>query len=160
MTRVLLYETPVDLLSMEETVERAALAMRTKTRIRHTALNVAKLIKLDSDPELAQDVRESDIVGIDGMGVAWALKLFGVDRAERVPGVDLFLAILEFSAFRSFTTGHNPGTFGFTCLDQARDMLIMFLGVHRPHTGTMIQRVTDLKLIHTLGNHFQELIPD
>lgn len=108
MTRVLLYETPVDLLSMEETVERAALAMRTKTRIRHTALNVAKLIKLDSDPELAQDVRESDIVGIDGMGVAWALKLFGVEQAERVPGVDLFLAILEFSAkagFKPFILG-------------------------------------------------------
>ena len=98
MTRIRFYGTPVDLLSMEQTLALAKGAMETGGRVRHTALNVAKLVKLRSDTELAQDVRESDIVGIDGMGIVWGLALFGVRRAERVSGVDLMLELMALCA--------------------------------------------------------------
>lgn len=108
MTRILFYKTPVDLLSMEQTLTAAESAMESGKNLRHTALNVAKLIKLDKDPELAQDVRESDLVGLDGMGIVWALKLFGVKQAERVSGVDLMLEIMRKCA----KTGRKPYILG------------------------------------------------
>jgi N-acetylglucosaminyldiphosphoundecaprenol N-acetyl-beta-D-mannosaminyltransferase len=112
MTRIRFYGTPVDLLSMDETIARADAAMRTKSSIRHTALNVAKLVKLQRDPELATDVIESDIVGIDGMGIIVGLRLFGIRKAERVSGVDLMLRLLEHCAregYRPYILGARQG---------------------------------------------------
>ena len=108
MSRIRFYGTPVDLLNMEQTVAAADAAMTERRRLRHTALNVAKLVKLESDPELAQDVRESDLLGIDGMGVVYALKLFGVTQAERVSGVDLMLEVMNLCAH----TGRKPFILG------------------------------------------------
>ncbi|RDC59689.1 N-acetylglucosaminyldiphosphoundecaprenol N-acetyl-beta-D-mannosaminyltransferase [Alteripontixanthobacter maritimus] len=112
--RIRFFDTPVDLLTMDQTVARAEAAMSARDTdpasppVRHTALNVAKLIKLDKDPELAADVRGSDIIGIDGMGIVLGLKMFGVDGAQRVPGVDLFLELLAHCA----RTGRRPYILG------------------------------------------------
>ena len=46
--------------------------MRTRQRLQHVALNVAKFVNMRFDFVLATDVASSDIVGIDGMGVVWA----------------------------------------------------------------------------------------
>ena len=102
MTRIRFFGTPVDLIGMEETLARAEHAMTTRTLTRHTALNVAKLVKLESDPLLAEDVRGSDIVGIDGQGIIYGLNLFGVKSAQRVAGVDLFLELLALCAKKGF----------------------------------------------------------
>lgn len=97
--RILLLGVPVDTLSRSESVDIAAAAMRGRSKpVRHVALNVAKFIKMRSDPDLAADVAESDIVGIDGMGIVWALRMFGVKGVVRVPGVDLMFDLLEWCA--------------------------------------------------------------
>lgn len=108
MTRVFFFGAPVDLLSMEETLTIAERAMAGGARVRHTALNVAKLVKMRADRLLGEDVRGSDLVGIDGAGIAWGLALFGVRGAERVAGVDLFLNLLD----RCARTGHRPYVLG------------------------------------------------
>ena len=108
LTRIAFLDVPVDLLDLEQTVARAEAAMASRTPIRHVALNVAKLVKLGRDPLLAADVRESDIVGIDGMGIAWALRLFGLGHVERVPGVDLMEALMAHCA----RTGRRPYVLG------------------------------------------------
>ena len=108
MSRVSFFGVPVDLLSMEETVAVAERAMAERTPTRHTALNVAKLIKMKSDPLLAEDVAGSDIIGIDGAGIAWGLSLFGTRDVERVAGVDLFENILALCA----RTGRRPYILG------------------------------------------------
>ncbi len=96
--RVTLFDTPVDILTMEETVRRAVDAMHSRTRCQHVALNVAKLVNARSDAELDRDVRDSDIVGIDGMGIAFALKAMGHAVPERVAGVDLFEELIRVCA--------------------------------------------------------------
>lgn len=106
--RVFFLDAPVDLLSFEDTVERAVAAMHNRQPIRHVALNVAKLVKMRSDAELRRDVEESDIVGIDGMGIVYGLKLFGEFGATRVSGCDLMMALLERCAkggFRPYILG-------------------------------------------------------
>jgi len=100
--RVSLFDTPVDILSMTETLDMATTAMTTRKRCQHVALNIAKLVNARTDRELDQDVRDSDIVGIDGMGVVLALKLAGHQVPERVAGVDLFERLMAVCAERGF----------------------------------------------------------
>jgi N-acetylglucosaminyldiphosphoundecaprenol N-acetyl-beta-D-mannosaminyltransferase len=63
-------------------------------------------------PELWRDVVESDIVGIDGMGILWGSRLLGLKAHERVAGIDLFKAILglcDRKRFRPFFLGARDG---------------------------------------------------
>ncbi|MEM6266863.1 MAG: WecB/TagA/CpsF family glycosyltransferase, partial [Pseudomonadota bacterium] len=106
--RLKFFNANIDLLSLEELVDLAERAMAQKVMMRHTALNVAKLVNMRSDEELASDVNTSDIVGIDGKGIVYGLRLFGVPKAERVAGIDLFYAILEHCA----QTGRRPFVLG------------------------------------------------
>lgn len=102
---------PVDILTEPETIAAAVRAMRAGVRCQHVALNVAKLVKARSDPELDRDIRDSDIIGIDGMGIALALRLLGQRRAPRVAGIDLFENLIAECAregFRPFLLGASP----------------------------------------------------
>ncbi len=100
--------TPVDLLDFKSTLERAELAMATRDKCVHVALNTAKLVKLQDDVALRDDVHGGDIIGIDGMGIVLALRWLKGLAAERVPGVDLMNALLQLSAkkgYRPFVLG-------------------------------------------------------
>jgi N-acetylglucosaminyldiphosphoundecaprenol N-acetyl-beta-D-mannosaminyltransferase len=87
--------TPIDLLTLEQTVIRAVDAMLMRTPTHHVALNVAKLVNMRRNDELKCDVNESHIVGIDGMGIVWGARALGIDVPERVSGVDLMERLLE-----------------------------------------------------------------
>ena len=100
--RVSLFDTPVDILTMDDTAAMAVRSMETRTRCQHVALNVAKLVNARTDKELDQDVRDSDIVGIDGMGIVLVLKVAGHQVPERVTGVDLFERLMADCAERGF----------------------------------------------------------
>jgi N-acetylglucosaminyldiphosphoundecaprenol N-acetyl-beta-D-mannosaminyltransferase len=93
---------PIDLLTFDQTVDIARRAMETRQTVQHVALNVAKLVKAQTDIELRRDVSESDIVGIDGMGIVWGARALGVDVPERVPGVDLMERLLALCAAQGF----------------------------------------------------------
>jgi N-acetylglucosaminyldiphosphoundecaprenol N-acetyl-beta-D-mannosaminyltransferase len=100
--RVELLNVPLDVLTLEQTVERAVKSMRTRRRTQHVAMNVAKFVKLRVDHVLRNDVIESDIVGIDGMGIVLGLRMAGIAGAERVAGVDLMLHLLQACAREGF----------------------------------------------------------
>ncbi|MEE9433105.1 MAG: WecB/TagA/CpsF family glycosyltransferase [Sphingorhabdus sp.] len=100
--------TPVDILDFDATLVRAEQAMESREQCVHVALNVAKFVKLQDDLELRRDVHGGDIIGIDGMGIAWALKLLGGNEVPRVTGVDLMTALLGLCAqkgYRPFILG-------------------------------------------------------
>src|SRR5262245_2509413 len=112
---------PIDVLTMAETVDRARAAMQNRTRLQHVALNVAKFVNMRSDPVLCSDVMESDLVGIDGMGIVLAARWFGIPVKERVAGVDLFQEIMTVCA----TDGFLPFFLGATpdVLNKAADVI-------------------------------------
>jgi len=96
------------MLTMTETVDLARQAMRSRSRLHHVALNVAKLVNMRSDPVLAADVAGSDIVGLDGMGVVWGARCLGIPASTRVSGVDLLvelLAVCETEGFKPYFLG-------------------------------------------------------
>lgn len=108
--RVTLFGLPVDLLSYRETVERILAAIAAGERCQHVALNVAKLVNARTNAELDRDIRDSDIVGIDGMGIVYALRLLGHPLCERVAGADLFESLMAECAAR----GLRPYLLGAT----------------------------------------------
>lgn len=93
---------PIDLLTLEQTVGRAMDAMLMRKQTHHVALNVAKLVNMRRNNELQRDVRESHIVGVDGMGVVWGARALGIPVPERVSGVDLMERLLEVCALLEF----------------------------------------------------------
>lgn len=102
---------PVDILSMAETVDLARRAMRSRQRLQHVALNVAKLVNMRLDPVLAADVADSDVVSIDGMGIVWGARALGLPVKSRVAGVDLLselLAVCAHEGFKPYFLGATP----------------------------------------------------
>src|SRR5436190_20059747 len=106
-----IFDCPIDVLTKAETVEIVREAMRIRKPITHVALNVAKLVNMRSDPILDKDVKNSDLIGIDGMGIVLAARILGLDVKERVAGIDLFEEVLGTCAkdgFRPFFLGATP----------------------------------------------------
>lgn len=93
---------PIDILTMAETIELARQAMRSRQRLQHVALNVAKFVNMRADPVLAGDIITSDLVGIDGMGIVWAARILGLPVKERVSGIDLLVQLLSLCAKEGF----------------------------------------------------------
>lgn len=104
---------PVDVLTMTETVDLARDSMRNKKRLQHVALNVAKLVNTRSDPILAADVANSDLISIDGMGIVWGARLLDLPVKERVAGIDLLIELLSVcqeDGFRPYFLGATDET--------------------------------------------------
>ena len=136
--RITYFGVPVDLLTLEQTVALAGEAMLSGKPRRHVALNVAKFVKMRTDEELDRDVRESDIVGIDGMGIALGLKLFG-ENAVRVPGIDLMEALVSWCAKngkKPFILGAKQEALETAARNlQARYPGLEFAGLHNGYWG-------------------------
>lgn len=94
--------------SMHETIDKFHEALKNRTRLHHGAMNVAKLVRCQTQPELRADIESSDIISIDGMGVLWGARMLGHHVPERVTGIDLMHEILklcEREGFRPFFWG-------------------------------------------------------
>jgi N-acetylglucosaminyldiphosphoundecaprenol N-acetyl-beta-D-mannosaminyltransferase len=100
MNRFELFGCPMDSADMDETVAWIADRVERRTFTQHVVVNVAKLVHMQKDADLAASVRQCDLVNIDGMGVVWGARLLGHDVPERVTGVDLFERLLAMAAGR------------------------------------------------------------
>ena len=102
--------SPLDAITTQQTVAMALEAMHSRAKLTHVALNVAKLVNMQANSILRNDVRSADIIGVDGMGILWGARLLGFDIPERVSGIDLMDAILGKCA----STGYRPFFLGGT----------------------------------------------
>jgi N-acetylglucosaminyldiphosphoundecaprenol N-acetyl-beta-D-mannosaminyltransferase len=102
MNRIELFGCPMDISTMSETVTWISSRIAARQFTQHVVVNVAKLVNMQSDPELAASVRACDIVNIDGMGVVWGARMLGHSVPERVAGVDLFGHLLQDAAEHEF----------------------------------------------------------
>jgi N-acetylglucosaminyldiphosphoundecaprenol N-acetyl-beta-D-mannosaminyltransferase len=100
--RVVFLGAPMHLLTMEETLALAAQAMSQRIPLHHTVINVAKFVNMQSNEELHQDVSDADLINVDGMGIAWGARLFGIGVPERVAGVDIMERLFALCAQRGF----------------------------------------------------------
>ncbi|GFK33459.1 UDP-N-acetyl-D-mannosaminuronic acid transferase [Vibrio cholerae] len=98
MKRINFLGSPMDVASMSETIALIRDRILRQEFTQHVVVNVAKLVNMRKDPELAQSVTECDIINIDGMGVVWGARFLGHQVPERVAGVDLFLELNAMAA--------------------------------------------------------------
>ncbi|MCW5701081.1 MAG: WecB/TagA/CpsF family glycosyltransferase [Bradyrhizobium sp.] len=109
--RAVFLGSPMHLLTMEETLRLAIEAMTERKPLHHTVVNVAKLVTMQTDEELRRDVTEADLINVDGMGIVWGARMFGITIPERVAGVDIMERLLALCArrgFRPFLLGAEP----------------------------------------------------
>jgi N-acetylglucosaminyldiphosphoundecaprenol N-acetyl-beta-D-mannosaminyltransferase len=132
--RIEMRGTPVDILTEDETLSRIEKAMASRVRLQHVALNVAKLMSLQKNAELREDVISSDIVGIDGMGIVLAIKLLGYSNVTRMSGVDVMnstLALCAREGYRPFFLGAKPDIVkAAVLLARTRYPGLVFAGYH------------------------------
>jgi N-acetylglucosaminyldiphosphoundecaprenol N-acetyl-beta-D-mannosaminyltransferase len=134
MKRIELFSCPMDIATMDETVNWIGSRIERKQFTQHVVVNVAKLVHMQADAELAASVRACDIVNIDGMGVVWGARLLGFPVRERVAGVDLFERLLQMAAQRSlpvFLLGATDAVVARTAtLVSARHSGLQIAGYH------------------------------
>ncbi|GAA3912687.1 WecB/TagA/CpsF family glycosyltransferase [Litoribacillus peritrichatus] len=103
MDRIEFLGAPMDSATMSDTVSLIADRIERKDFLQHVVVNVAKLINMRKDEELAQSIKECDLINIDGMGVVLGARFMGHKVPERVAGVDLFHNLLDMSVERGFS---------------------------------------------------------
>jgi len=96
--RVTLLGCEVNVLSLEQSVEAVASIVQRGVSMQHCVVNAAKLVAMRDDPELRRIVLDCPIVNADGQAVVWAARLLGTPLPERVAGIDLLHALLEWAA--------------------------------------------------------------
>lgn len=111
MQEINLFGIKINPLTMQETItyiENNIICH--KTNIKHTVVNVAKLVYLQKDKKLKEAVISSDLVNVDGMPILWVARLLGQRIPERVAGIDLFQALVK----RASEKGYKPYFLGGT----------------------------------------------
>lgn len=97
MERVLIMDTYIDNLSMDETIEYVDEFIRNKKPLHLVGVNADKINELQKNSRLKKIINESDIINADGMSVVWASKVLKTPLKERVAGIDLMYELLKLS---------------------------------------------------------------
>ncbi|NML20608.1 WecB/TagA/CpsF family glycosyltransferase [Pseudoflavitalea sp. G-6-1-2] len=100
--RINILGTPVDDLTMEETLSLISSAIENKRNIHHTVVNAGKIVSMHENPELKESVVNADLINADGQAVVWASKLFGHPLKERVAGIDLMKNLVELAHKKNY----------------------------------------------------------
>ena len=77
MSRITFLDSPMDAVSMSESVNSIKQRIQSGQFTQHVVVNVAKLVNMKNDPELARSVTECDIINIDVTSIFCPQKLEG-----------------------------------------------------------------------------------
>ncbi len=121
-SRAIVLGCQIDRLSMSQTLARCEELIARRDFAQHVAINAAKLVAMQRDPELRHIVEACELVSADGQSVVWASRLLGDPLPERVAGIDLMFelfALAERRGFRIFILGARADV-----LEQARTKIL------------------------------------
>ena len=105
-----LFGIPLAAVTMDETVRLVDAAVADRRPLQIGMVNAAKVVNMQRDPRLRDDVLASHLVLADGMAVVWAGRLARRAVPERVAGIDLMYRLLDRAAER----GHRVFCLGAT----------------------------------------------
>jgi N-acetylglucosaminyldiphosphoundecaprenol N-acetyl-beta-D-mannosaminyltransferase len=100
--RINILGTPVDNLTMQETLDLLNLAIINNQHILHTVVNAGKIVSMQEDLELRESVTQADLINADGQSVVWASRLLGRPLKERVAGIDLMENLVELAHLKNY----------------------------------------------------------
>ncbi|MCG3147376.1 MAG: UDP-N-acetyl-D-mannosaminuronic acid transferase [Verrucomicrobiae bacterium] len=88
--KVVLFDVPIDNLTMGETVARIEEMIHSGKPHQHVVVNVDKIVKLQRDQVLREAILGCDLINADGQPIVWASRILQNPLKERVTGIDLF----------------------------------------------------------------------
>ncbi len=97
-SRIHVLGSPLDALSMEQTVDRCRELAHDGGIHQHVVLNAAKVVALQSDERLRSIIASCSVINADGMAVVWGARFLGHEVPERVAGIDLFVELVGAAA--------------------------------------------------------------
>ncbi len=113
-TRVRIGQALVDCASFEQTVDRILSLARNAEHFAYVVTpNAQHITLLESDERLRDIYDNASVVTPDGVSLLMAARLLGSRIGQRIPGVDLFVALCQAAAaarLRVFLLGGNPGS--------------------------------------------------
>ncbi|HEY8487861.1 MAG TPA: WecB/TagA/CpsF family glycosyltransferase [Thermaerobacter sp.] len=148
--RIELLGLPLDALTFDETVQTIVERVRRGEPTLQVSMNAAKYVRAAEDPLLRAFIRRAHLVSPDGAGPLWAARRFGLRVPERVPGVDLMMALLPEAARHGwpvFLLGARPEVVERAAAEAARRWPgLQVAGTHhgyfRPdEEGAVVERV-------------------
>ena len=102
MKKTTIFNTNIDNLSMQETLQKVKQAISAKTQLHHVVVNAGKIVAMQSDVQLRESVNSADLINADGQAVIWASKLLGKPLKERVAGIDLMQNLVELAHKKNY----------------------------------------------------------
>ena len=90
-----LFGISIAAVTMEQVLPLVDAAIAARRPFQIGVVNAAKVVNMQRDARLRDDVLASDIVLADGMSLVWASRLVGRPLPERVAGIDLMFRLLE-----------------------------------------------------------------
>jgi N-acetylglucosaminyldiphosphoundecaprenol N-acetyl-beta-D-mannosaminyltransferase len=100
--RVNICNIPVDVLTMDETLELIDGAIVKGESLRHCAVNAAKIVNALKSDALRESIVDCDIINADGKAIVWASKLLNQPLPERVAGIDLMQRLVYLASKRNY----------------------------------------------------------
>jgi N-acetylglucosaminyldiphosphoundecaprenol N-acetyl-beta-D-mannosaminyltransferase len=92
--------TPIDALTLGETVEMCMGAVEQGELLEVGVVNAAKIVKMRDNAALREAVTGCDVIIADGQSVVWASRVLRRPLPERVAGIDLFQRLLYMAELR------------------------------------------------------------
>lgn len=93
----------IDRVSMEETLAQCDQFIKTRVPHQIVVVNVAKLVKAQTDKYLRHIINEADLVGADGVPLVWLSRALGDPIPGRVNGTDLMEKLVEHAAAKGYS---------------------------------------------------------
>lgn len=102
MNRISICNIPVDVLTMQQSVDLIDNAIREKRPIHHVVINAVKVVNAQKDLQLRESIINCDIINADGQGIIWASRLLNKPLPERVAGIDLMENLVALAAKKNY----------------------------------------------------------
>ncbi len=82
-------------MTMDQVLDYIYKHITARKQVQIGVVNAAKVVNMQRNPLLGEDVLSSDLILADGVAVVWASKILGKPLPERVAGIDLMFGLLE-----------------------------------------------------------------
>lgn len=100
--RITFLSTPIDVLTMRETMDLIDNSIQKNTNIQHVVVNAGKMVSMQNDKDLYESVVSCDIINADGQSIVWAARFLGKYLPERVAGIDLMENLVNLAFQRKY----------------------------------------------------------
>ena len=101
--RIEMFGCPIDVVDLPSAVARVEAYLREGGLHQGVGVNLDQFLKMKEDPHFREMVVTADLITADGHPIVWTSWLWGTPLPERVPGIDLFEALLPVSAQKGYT---------------------------------------------------------